>query len=250
MQVLFESDFQKKVLFVSFPPETVLREASQIDEWKKQWVEVLKSWHSPYKASIDFSNLHFENNSEEVLTKLTRMVEFLKRFFLRSLVGWGLKDAPDHFPFPLTKTEEEALQSIGLRDRGPRSASEDFRSIIHIDNHFEQENVELSFLQATVLDKDKLAILRSKMTNNLMQWHSSWHLLIDCSNLEIPEESLESFQNMVRFLKGFFLQEVIGYSPAAKGLSYPFPVFRSRHKAAAQVKGSGKSSGRDAHCKK
>lgn len=250
MQVQFESDFQKKVLYVSFPTSTVLKEVTQIDLWKKQWVEVLKAWHSPYKAVVDFSNVRIENDSPEFLAAIARLFEFLKRFFLRNVVAWGLQDEIQHFPIELVATEEEALKFIGLRERAPRSSSEDFRSLIHLENHFEQQNVELSFVEPVVLSKDKVTILRSKMTNNLMLWHSHWHLLVDCTNLEIPEESFESFHNLIRFLKGFFLEDVVGYSPAKKDLAYPFQVFRSRHKAAAQVKGSGTESGRDAHCKK
>lgn len=248
MQVQFESDFQKKILFVSFPANTVIKDKNDLDLWKKQWTEVLKSWHSPYKAVIDFSNARMEDDSEDFKNALTRMFEFLKRFFLRKVVAWGLQSPWKDLPFESVQTEEEALQAVGLRER-VRLPSEDFRSLIHLDNHFEQQNVELAFLEPVVLSKDKLAILRSKMTNNLMQWHSHWRLIIDCTNLEIPEESLASFESMVRFLKGFFLEDIVGYSPV-KGRSYPFPVFRSRHKAAAQVKGSGTESGRDAHCKR
>lgn len=249
MQVQFESDFQKKVLFVSFAPFTVLKDKSHVDEWKKQWIEILKAWHSPYKALIDFSNVHIEH-SPELMGELTRLFEFLKRFFLRKVVAWGLKEQIENFPIELVVAEEDALKILGLGERGPRTSSGDFRSLIHIDNHFEQKNIELSFLEPVVLTKDKVAILRSKMTNNLMLWHSGWHLLVDCTNVQIPEESYEAFQSMVRFLKGFFLQEIVGYSPTQKDLKYPFPVYRSRHRAAAQVKGDGTESGRDAHCKK
>lgn len=251
MQVEFESDFQKKILSVSFKEGTVFKDKSDLDLWKKLWMEELKAWHSPYKALINFSNVTFSDESEAFFAHLKKMFDFLERFFLRKSVAWGLKQIPANieFPFEVVESEEEACKVLGLRER-VRAPSEDFRSLIRLDNHFEQKNVELSFLEPVILTKEKVAILRSKMTNNLMLWHSHWKLLIDCHNLEIPAESHQGFESMVRFLKGFFLEDVVGYSPLSKDLSYPFSVFRSRHKAAAQVKSSGTDSGRDAHCKK
>ncbi len=249
MQIRFESDFQKKILYVSFAEEFVLGELSDLVEWRRQWTEVLKAWHSPYKALIDCTNLRLENQSSEMTAALERMFEFLKRFFLRKVVGWGYREDLGHqaLPFEVVLTQDEGLDHIGVRERVARS-SEDFRSLIHLDNHFEQQNVELSFTEPVILSSDKIAILRSKMTNNLMLWHSQWHLLIDCSNVQIPEEAWVDFEKMIRFLKGFFLHDVVGYSPTAKSQKFPFEVFRARHKAAAQVKVQTNTSGRDANC--
>ncbi len=248
--IQFESDFQKKILYISFPSKIVLAKKSQIDDWKKQWIEVLKSWHSPYKALIDFSNVEIQN-SEEIFSALKKMFDFFERFFLRKIAAWGISDKNlfKSIPCDCVETEEDALKILGLRER-KHSASEDFRSQIHIDNHFEQQSVELSFLSPSLLTVDKLAILRSKLTNNLMLWHSQWSLIVDCSQLEIPDSSYVDFEKMLKFLKGFFLQDIVGYSPTSKDAKYPFTVYRSRHKAAAHIKGSGLESGRDAHCKK
>ena len=164
MQVSFESDFQKKILYVSMPSETILKDTADVEAWRKQWVEVLKSWHSPYKALIDCSHLHIENTSDEMTGALERMFEFLKRFFLRKVAGWGFQEEYGHkqLPFEIAVTQEEGLELIGVRERVARSL-DDFRSVIHIDNHFEQQNVELAFLEPTILTKEKLAILKSKI---------------------------------------------------------------------------------------
>lgn len=249
MKVEFESDFQKKILYVSFLEPTLLKDTQAIEAWKKQWMEALKAWHSPYKALIDFSKVNIEASSEDFQRKWKSFFDFLSRFFLRKAVIWGFKGSFDLSPFESVSSEEEAFKLIGIRER-KRAPSDDFRSQIHIDNHFEQQNVEISFLAPVVLNKEKLAVLRSKMTNNLMLWHSEWFLLVDCSNLEMPPEIFKDFEKMIVFLKSFFLKELVGYSPASKEAKYPFPVYRSRHRAASQVKGSGNTSGRDAHCKR
>ncbi|MBI2603353.1 MAG: hypothetical protein HYW48_09890 [Deltaproteobacteria bacterium] len=247
MDVKFESDFQKKILAVSFPKMTVLGNVSDVESWRKLWMEQLKAWHSPYKAIIDCSHLRIASDSE-VQKALERMFNFLARFFLKKVVGWGNGKGLEHLPFEVLAEEEEALAALGLREKQPRKASEDFRSLIHLDNHFEQKVVELSFAEPVALDKGRLVVLKSKLTNNLMQWHSHWNLLIDCTNLEIPPELNEPFQAMIRFFKGFFLSEMVGYHPQGKGKSYPFPTFRARHRAAAHLKSDTLESGRDANC--
>ncbi len=249
MVLQLESDFQKKILFISFPPETVLSELSQVESWQKQWSEPLKAWHSPYKALIDCSSLSIKANSPEIHQALSRMLAFFSKFFLRKAVGWGLRtdSGLEQAPFEIVSTQDEALALLGIREQVSRAVS-DFRSLIHFDNHFEQKNVELSFAEPVSLTKDKMLILKSKLTNNLMLWHSGWSLLIDCTNLEIPEEDWADFDRLVKFLKGFFLEDFIGYVADKKGKTYPFPVFRSRHKAAAQLKPKVIESGRDANC--
>jgi hypothetical protein len=110
--------------------------------------------------------------------------------------------------------------------------------------------VELSFSADAVIDtKEKLQTLRSKLTNNLMQWHSAWSLLIDCTHLEIAAELHADWELMLKFFRGFFLKEVLGYSPKSKELTYPFQVYRARHNAAGRLEGEGLFSGEDADCK-
>ena len=53
---------------------------------------------------------------------------------------------------------------------------------------------------------------------------------------------------MLNFFRGFFLKEVQGYGTKAPEGAFPFPVFRSRHKATIGLKASNMSSGRDANC--
>lgn len=249
MNLKFESDFQKKILYISFPAETLLSELSQVESWRQQWSEALKTWHSPYKALLDCSSLTIKPNSPELEQALSRMMVFFNKFFLRKAVGWGLEEGRglEQAPFEIVKTQDEALAILGIREQVTRAVT-DFRSLIHFDNHFEQRNVELSFAAPVSLTKDKIPVLKSKLTNNLMLWHSGWSLLIDCTNLEIPEECWPDFDRLIKYLKGFFLEDYLGYVADKKGKTYPFQVFRSRHKAAAQLKSSVIESGRDANC--
>ncbi len=151
-------------------------------------------------------------------------------------------------PFDSYPDEDAAMDAIGLRARVQREPG-DFRSSIQFQNHFRQHVVELNFAGDTVIDsKEKVAILRSKMTNNLMHWHSAWSLLIDCSQLEIKAEVFEDFESMVKFLKGFFLKEIYGYQPKDKTFTYPFKTYRARHNAAGRLEAEGLFSGEDANC--
>ncbi|MBP6217986.1 MAG: hypothetical protein KA436_05320 [Oligoflexales bacterium] len=256
MNIEFEPDFAKKILYVSFREETRLSSPAEVLEWRRQWMEALKLWHCPYKALVDCSFLHISEDPE-VQKTLERSFHFLKGLFLKKALGFGLKAGAGHefLPFTVYPTEEEASSELGIREkRAPGSAETlDFRAQIQLENRFEQKVVELSFLGPVQLDKEKLPTLKSKLVNNLMQWHSGWGLLIDCSQFEIPLELHPDFLQLVKSLKGFFLTEIVGHNFAAgkKQEDYPFPVYRARHRAAAILKNfEGLNSGREARCQK
>ena len=108
--------------------------------------------------------------------------------------------------------------------------------------------MELNFAEDVVIDdKEKVEILKSKITNNLMQWHSAWNLMIDCSNLEMNPDINSEFERMLTFF-GDSLKETLGYSPRSKESQYPFKVYRSRHNAAGRLENEGNVSGDDANC--
>ena len=251
MKVKFENDFQFKVMSVSFEDETVFDSKAHIDEFKKQWLANLASWHSPYKAVVDLSKVRIGN--ADIKKDFEMLKKFLDGFFLKKVSGFGYQHSEhkEVIPFEVFKDESEAKESIGIRKRkAPSAASEDFRSAISIENHFKQHCVEVSFKNPVILSsKDHLTAFKSKMTNNLMQWHSPWNLLIDCTNLDckLEQEELDEFNRTIKFFNGFFLKKVIGYSPM-KGVEYPFKAYRSRHKAAADLEQDGAYSGDTADC--
>ena len=255
MNVHFESDYQKKVLYVSFVKKTSIQSTADIIELQKKWFSELSSWHSPYKALVDCENLSIEagNDKQESLEEsLDRFFKILKKFFLKKVVGFGFDSSKGHdsFPFQVFGGRQEALKDLGVREQKKDVKVDDFRSLIQFDNHFQQHVVELSFrADAFFDDEQKLRILQSKLTNNLMLWHSSWSLLIDCKNLEFDKNVFSAFSKLEASLKGFFLKKVVGYMPKNRKLEYPFPVFLSRHKAALILKGEIPTvSGNEANC--
>ncbi len=227
-----------------------LTEPAAVQAWRAQWMKELSSWHSPYKVLVDCSELSVAP-IPEVAKALELMVKFFNGFFLRKIVGFGFR--PDvgleQLPFPVTVTAEEAAVELGIRAPKERVAT-DFRSTIQLQNHFQQHSIELSFSEPVVIStKEQVQVLRSKLMNNLMQWHSKWSLIVDCANLEVTSDVGGEFERMVTVMRGFFMKHVVGYSPRGPKESYPFPVFRARHRAVAEIEGEGNFSGDEANCR-
>jgi len=254
MQVTFENDFQKKIMSQAFAEGSRIETRKDVLAWRAAWTGALKSWHSPYKLIIDLSNMTAISSDPDVQDQLRIMVKFFEGLFLRKAAGYGLPESigtgTTLLPFPTFATEADALAELGVREGVQKSAPGDFRSAIQIQNHFQQHVVEVNFSGEVALDsKDKVETLKSKLTNNLMQWHSRWSLLIDCTNLTVDPAVHPDFSRAERTLRGFFLKTAIGYSPKGAKETYPFPVYRARHAAVAQLEAEGKFSGDDAQCR-
>ncbi|RYZ51287.1 MAG: hypothetical protein EOP07_21595 [Proteobacteria bacterium] len=252
MKIQFEHDYQNKIMTQAFTESFTIKSDQDVQAWRQLWMDALKSWHSPYKSVIDGRNLSIASdaNKEQIKSAFVRLEKLMSGFFLKKAVFFGLDpELAAVVPFDSFVDEDAAMDAAGVRTRVAREPG-DFRSSIQFQNHFRQHVVEMNFGADTVIDtKEKVQILRSKMTNNLMHWHSAWSLLIDCSQLEIKEECFPEFESMVRFMKGFFLKEVLGYQPKVKDLVYPFKVYRARHNAAGRLEAEGLFSGEDANCK-
>lgn len=251
MKISFEHNFQKKVMIQTFTEHVVLASEKDVTAWRNLWMPELKSWHSPYKTLIDCSNLLVRTDDEKVKPALDRLLKFFEGFFLKKAVGFGYNQQAGHdlLPFKVHSDENEALTEVGLAKGSLRPAGGDFRSAIQLQNHFRQHCVELTFAEETTIDTlDKLAILRSKLTNNLMQWHSKWNLLIDCHNLRLSPDLNDEFLKMEKFFKGLFLKQIVGYNNLSRA-DFPFDSYRARHKAAAVLEGEGNFSGDEAECK-
>ncbi|MBC7532659.1 MAG: hypothetical protein H7318_13885 [Oligoflexus sp.] len=251
MKIQFEHDYQNKIMTQAFTESFALTSDQDVQAWRQLWMGALKSWHSPYKSVIDARNLSIASgaNKEQIKSAFERLEKLMSGFFLKKAVFYGLDpELAAVVPFDSYANEDAALDAVGIRTRTAREPG-DFRSSIQFQNHFRQHVVELNFAGDTVIDsKEKVQILRSKMTNNLMHWHSAWSLLVDCSQLEIKEEFFPEFESMFRFLKGFFLKEIYGYQPKTKELVYPFKTYRARHNAAGRLEAQGLFSGEDANC--
>jgi hypothetical protein len=248
LNIEFENDFQQKIMLQTFTEATLIASKADVLKWRTTWMNALTKWHSPYKLVVDATNLTLEG--DDVKAELEVALKFFNGFFLKKAVAFGLDTAKGHelLPFEAVSSKEDAYQKIGLRLQKERDPT-DFRSNIQIQNHFRQHVMELSFIDPVVISNvDQINVLKSKMTNNLMQWHSKWSLLVDCTNMEVDPEIHPEFEKIFKFFRGFFMKEVLGYSPKGKKETYPFVAYRSRHKAAGQLEGEGNFSGDDADC--
>ncbi len=249
LQIKFEPNYQLKYMTQTFVEPVRLSTAADVQKWRSEWMKALSSWHSPYKALIDCTNLEVDD-TPEVVKAIEIMVKFFNGFFLRKVVGFSLNVAKlKHLPFEMFENIEDA--SIGLGIRTPKAAVPgDFRSTIQFQNHFQQHVIELNFAEPVIINSsEQVTILKSKIMNTLMQWHSKWSLMIDCTNLEIDPVVHPDLQRMFKVLGGLFMKTVIGYSPKGVKETYPFQVYRARHKAAAELEHEGSFSGDAADCK-
>ncbi len=251
MKISFEHDYQKKVMTMTFVEPFFVQSKADVLRWRSLWLQELKSWHSPYSVLVDCSRLRVAD-SPEVASELEIMLRFFKGFFLKKAVGFGINqvDGAGRLPFEILPDEEAAAASVGLRRQaGPREKIE-FRDLIQLQNHFQQHVVELSFSEPVeVNSKDMLQVLKSKLTNNLMQWHSKWSLIVDCTNLKITENLQDDFALVERYFRGFFLKSIVGYGANPAQQWFPFQVYRARHKAAAALENEGAFSGDAADCR-
>ncbi|NRA67810.1 MAG: hypothetical protein HRU19_25240 [Pseudobacteriovorax sp.] len=250
MELSFEHNYQLKFLEMSFPEQTIIKSTDDVMQWRQAWLAGLSSWHSPYKAIVNCENLTIVKGEDESVEKaLSRMETLLKGFFLKKAVVFNADDeTAQMLPFESAGDRDAAFTLAKLKAVKAAKPG-DFRSSIQIQNHFRQHVMEISFSEPVSLDSnEKLDILKSKITNNLMQWHSAWNILLDCSNFEIPEDQHANFERLLTFMRGFFLKETLGYSPKSKESRYPFKVYRSRHNAAGRLENEGNIMGDEANC--
>lgn len=250
MKLEFENDFRQKIMVQSFSEPFSIESTSDVDDWKAIWTKELSSWHSPYKLLLNCTGLTVSDDAK-VKQKLDLMFQYFKGFFLKKTVAFTTSEhaSHEHLPFEVVQSEEEAYKQIGIRQKKGASEAKDFRSRIQIENDFRAHVMELSFLPETEINSAaEVATLKSKITNNLMQWHSKWNLMIDCTNLKIAPDQGDALIRSLEYFKGFFMLQIVGYSPSAPKETYPFETFRSRHKAVLKLERVGALSGNEAHC--
>ena len=248
LELDFQHDFQRRCMLQVFAKGSKINSEQHVKQWKQLWMNELASWHTPYKAIIDCQYLAI-GTDQGLQPAFIEMIKFLKKLFLRKVAGFNYRPALNHdaLPFPVLDKLNDAENELAIR-ASRRTIGGDLRSQVIIQNHFRQQVVELSFSEPFVVDNDdKLEIIKSKMTNNLMQWHSKWSLLIDCQNLSIVDK--RGFEQIIDFLKRYFLQKVVGYGRKGKGEDYPFPAYRSKHKAALSLESAAGVAGDEAHCR-
>lgn len=250
LHIDFEHDFQSKLMLQTFAAGSRLHDEQSVRLWRQLWMAQLSAWHTPYKALIDCQYLTISEDPQ-LKTALETLLAFMQKLFLRKAVGFNFQPGCNHelLPFAVLPTDTAARQELGIR-MPAQPKRNDLRSQIIVQNHFRQQVVEVCFSQPFVIDNDeKLTVLKSKLTNNLMQWHSQWSLLIDCSNFSIAAAYHEPFRQLELFLQRYFLQKIIGYNIKQAAKEFPFAAFRSKHKAALQFDNNATLAGDEAHCR-
>lgn len=248
IQVTFENHLSARVVEIHFPEGLKISDSKDIAELKSAWAENLKKWHSPYTCLFDCRNLVID---EHCRRDFERLIGFFKNFFMKTILGFCLEgQKPEWSPFEVVEGYDAAVARTGLaRGIGLTRNLEDLRSRIQIDNDFNAHVMEISFLADTELNTgDDIHILKSKIHNILKMWHSPYSVIFNCVNLQFSAEAAQEFVRLEKFLRSFFCKKIIGYAPRAEKSSYPFPTFRSRHLAAAELEHSGIQSGAQANC--
>ena len=249
LQIRFENHLTERVVEVFFEDGFSCNSTEDLNELKKQWTENLKKWHSPYTCLFDCRKIAI---SEEFEKPFAQLVRFFQNFFMKKIIGFidENETKPKCVPFDIFYGYESATKQTGLSRTGglTRDLSE-LRSRIQIDNDFNAHVMEISFLAETdFANAADIRILRQKLQNILMLWHTPYSVVFNVANCTFQEEAKHSFPQVERFLKGFFCKTIIGYAPKEHKDSYPFPVFRSRHKAVGKLGNEGLSAGDAPNC--
>jgi len=248
--ISFENHFSLRVMEIQFPEGWELTTPEHLSTLKTAWIQNLKSWHSPYTCLFDLRNFVLAPQLEGEFAKL---IKYFQGFFMRRIVGYraGEPSTPRGIPFEVFATYSEARAQTGLaRADAPATEGKDLRSSIKIDNDFGAHVMEIDFQPAVHFETAAdIQVLKSKLTNILMQWHTPYSVLICCTRCTFSPVAQQEFSKIASFLKGFFCKKIIGYAPKADKDQYPFETFRSRHLAAANLSHSGLQSGEKAHCR-
>jgi hypothetical protein len=252
--IKFEHNFQRKFMVQTFADGASLLTAADVAAWRKAWMAELKGWHSPYSVVVDLRGVKV-GDDPETIRALELMLKFFSGLHLRKIAAFGKDESGssghERLPFPTFAGEDEARAAAGARERQAQAPT-DFRSSIRVENHFKTQVVELSFAAPVTLEsKEHIDVVRSKLTNNLTQWHSPWSLLVDCHNLTVAPAAAPFLERALTTFRAFHMKVAVGYAPApgVKAEAYPFKVYRARHKAAAVLSPEGAFSGDAAHCR-
>lgn len=245
-KIEFENHFALKVVVIYFPNGYHIANETDLTELKNAWTKNLKSWHSPYTCLFDLRNFYIDKDFEPQFNKL---ILFFKNFFMRKIIGfYDEKSNKVEVNFETVLGYEQAAAQTGLARTFDRKAT-DLRSKIQFDNDFNAHVMEISFISDTdFITKEDIEVLKAKLQNNLMLWHSPYSVIINCINCTFSEEAKNEFTKIEKFLRAFFCKKIIGYSPKEQKEAYPFLTYRSRHLAAGSLENNGLEAGDKANC--
>jgi len=251
-KIQFENHFNARVIEILFPDGYSIKTQSDIQNLKKQWQNNLKSWHTPYTCVFDMRKFDIDDS---LLTDFQKLIEFFKKFHMKKIIGFKdeFSNTSTAFSsFEIFSNYDNAISQTGLtKGAGLTRNTDNLREKIVIENDFQAHVMEISFLTDTVLNsKADVQILKSKIQNILRMWHTPYHVLFNCVNLKFSDDAKKAFPALALFLKGFFCEEIIGYSPCEAKERYPFDTYRSRHIAAGKLNHLLAQSGNSANCSK
>lgn len=247
-KIEFENHFALKVVVIYFPEGFSITTENDLAELKNAWSKNLKSWHSPYTCLFDLRKFHVEKN---LAPQFDKLIAFFKNFFMRKIIGFYDENS-NKIPvnFDTVDNFELAAAQTGLaRNRNFEKKVTDLRSKIQFDNDFNAHVMEISFVAETeFITKEDMAVLKSKLQNNLMLWHSPYSIILNCINCTFSPEAKNEFVKIEKFLNSFFCKKIVGYAPKGEKETYPFTTFRSRHLAAGSLENNGLEAGDKANC--
>ncbi|WP_397601139.1 hypothetical protein [Silvanigrella sp.] len=247
-KIEFENHFSARVVVIVFPNGYKVNSEQDLLEIKNAWTKNLKSWHSPYTCLFDLRDFNISPALEPSFEKL---IHFFKNFFMRKIIGFYDENSKQiNVKFETVLGIDNASAQTGLaRGKGFEKNITDLRSKIQIDNDFNAHVMEITFIGDTdFMTKEDVTILKSKLQNILMLWHTPYSVIFNCVNCTFSEDAKNEFVKVERFLKSFFCKSIVGYAPKANKETYPFTMFRSRHLAAGSLENSGIESGEIANC--
>ncbi len=247
-KIEFENHFALKVVVIYFPEGFNITTETDLALLKNAWTKNLKSWHSPYTCLFDLRKFHVDEN---LLPQFDKLIAFFKNFFMRKIIGFYDENSNKlQVNFATVDNFDLAAAQTGLaRNKNFEKKATDLRSKIQFDNDFNAHVMEINFISETeFITKEDVAVLKAKLQNNLMLWHSPYSIILNCINCTFSSEAKAEFLKLEKFLASFFCKKIVGYAPKGEKETYPFPTFRSRHLAAGSLTNNGLEAGDKANC--
>lgn len=238
--VEFVNHFRERVMEVQLPNGLVLDDEETVRFLSQQWSQNILNWHTPFSCVLDCSHLRIAPGQVKTFQ---RFINHLRSFSMKKIIGFceseaqRLELAGVELPFDLALGRDTALRAAGFRKRSSATAAEDadLRDVLQFEHHFDQRVMEVLCLrQVEFSSAAEVAVLRDKFENMVLQWHSPFVLLLDCTSCTFQPEAHAAFADFVGFARSFFCVGIVGFQPCGPRENYPFPTFRTRHRALEQ----------------
>jgi hypothetical protein len=238
VKIHFENHFSDRLMEVTFDVDAIIESPEHFLELHRRWSDNILDWHTPYSCLVHLGGLSIAPPFER---EFLRMLSLFRGFHMRKIVGVAAQfELTEENKATLQKcgfdaiasSREEALEVMGFRGRSGAPLDDgSVRRRIRIENFFEDRILEITFSAPThLLTQDDVLELRTRIEYAIHQWHSEYHVMVDCSNLTVSPETFSEFEKLQSFLRAFFCKSFFGHSPK-EGENYPFKTLAARHLA-------------------